>query len=164
MKKILYLLILCLLTINLFACKKKEDIIIEKGKKEYNSYTSTVISEEDYENLISNFSTKLTETTYGFERMEQEDYEIFMISLCLYGDVVMEIWVYVFKPQNLKYFQMKQNTHSGNDDDYFIYIPDGEGAWELPIYMNETGNCYFTILGDNNYMELLVTLIQEWLQ
>ena len=162
MKKILYLLILCLITLNLFACKKKEDIIKEKGKKEYNNYTSTVISEEEYELLMSNFIANLTESTYGYERMEAEDYEVFIISLN--GDPDTRIWVYVFKPQNLKYYEITPDTFSGNEDDYFIHIPDGEGFWELPIYMNETGNCYFTVLGGNGDMQSMIPLLQSWLQ
>jgi len=162
MKKILYLLILCLISLNLFACKKKEDIIIEKGKKEYNNYTSTVISEEDYELLISNFIANLTESIYDYKRMEAEDYEIFIISLN--GDPDTRIWVYVFKPQNLKYYEITPDTFSGNEDDYFIYIPEDDGSWMLTLYASNDENCYYAILANDSDIESIAAMIFDWMK
>ena len=59
MKEIGYLFVLCLLTLNLFACNKR---------KEYNTHTNAKISDENYEKLIANFIANLSANGHDYEK------------------------------------------------------------------------------------------------
>jgi len=153
MKKIGYLFVLCLLTLNLFACNKR---------KEYNTHTNAKISDENYEKLIANFIANLSADGHDYEKREKPDYEIFVISLN--GDFDTRISVYVFKPQNLKYYEIEPDTFSENEEDYFIYIPDGEGSWMLTLYASNDENCYYAILANDSDIESIAAMIFDWMK
>ena len=153
MKKILYLFILCVLTLNLFACNKK---------KVYNAHTNAKISDENYKKLITNFIANLSSDGYDCEKRELEYHDIFLISLD--GDLDSRIWVYVFKPQNIKYYVIEPDTFSENEDDYLIYIPEGEGEWMLSLYACNDENCYYAILSNDSDIESIATMIFEWMK
>ena len=80
------------------------------------------------------------------------------------GDFDTRISVYVFKPQNLKYYEIEPDTFSENEEDYFIYIPDGEGSWMLTLYASNDENCYYAILANDSDIESIAAMIFDWMK